>query len=565
MNTKIKYIIVTVILLIGLILRMWQLGSVPLSPDWDEAALGYDAYSIMHTGRDEFGAFMPAVLRSFDDYKPALYAYLAIPSVSIFGLTTFAVRFPSVIFGLIGILAAYFLVKELFGIDESKQKRNYGEILALTAAFLFAISPWSIQFSRTAFETNVGLTDNILLALFFLKGLKRPWMLLLAALFAGLNLSVYQSERVFTPLLVLAMVIIYKKELFAVSKKYLVWSVIVGIIAVLPMLSFIATTPDSLQRIQGTSLFSQQTPALQNTPARLAFDKNNDDVIGQLIDNRRIVYIKEVAASYLAHFDPNWLFIEGDNPRHHAPGMGLLYLVDLPFLFIGIYLLCFKKFEKKSKYLIFSWLLFAPVPAAVTFEVPHAVRTMNMLFPLLILMSFGYVAAFLFVKKYLTMGSKYKILGWGIYIVLFVFAVFNFSYYLNQYFVQQNYFNAYDWQYGYAQAIPQIKNIQGNYDTIVVSNKTPLDESYMFFLFYLKYPPQQYQSLVLQGKNLTTSSHQFDKYEFRAFDWNTEKIKKNTLFVGSASDFPGNITALKTIYYPDGKPAILLIDPKNNL
>ena len=77
---------------------------------------------------------------------------------------------------------------------------EYSEIIALLGAFLMSISPWQIQFSRTAFETNTGLTFNLLVALFFLKGLRKPWLLSLAALFAALNLAVYQSERVvYTP------------------------------------------------------------------------------------------------------------------------------------------------------------------------------------------------------------------------------------------------------------------------------------------------------------------------------------------------------------------------------
>ena len=70
---KNKMIILLVIMLLGAGLRLWQLGSVPPSPNWDEVALAYDAHSLFHTGRDEFGNFMPAVLRSFDDYKPAVY------------------------------------------------------------------------------------------------------------------------------------------------------------------------------------------------------------------------------------------------------------------------------------------------------------------------------------------------------------------------------------------------------------------------------------------------------------------------------------------------------------
>src|SRR5882672_5344130 len=75
------------ILLLAAVLRLWQLGSVPPSPDWDEAALGYNAYSIMQTGKDEYGKFMPIVLQSFDDYKPALYMYFIMPFIPIFDVS----------------------------------------------------------------------------------------------------------------------------------------------------------------------------------------------------------------------------------------------------------------------------------------------------------------------------------------------------------------------------------------------------------------------------------------------------------------------------------------------
>ena len=94
------------------VLRLWQLGNIPPSPDWDEAAIGYDAYSIIHTGSDQFGKYLPVVLRSFDDYKPAFYAYLTIPSILIFGLNVFGVRLPSAIFGILSVLAVFFLLGE---------------------------------------------------------------------------------------------------------------------------------------------------------------------------------------------------------------------------------------------------------------------------------------------------------------------------------------------------------------------------------------------------------------------------------------------------------------------
>ena len=112
MNKRIL-ILLAFIIIVASILRLWQLGKVPSSPDWDEVALGYNSYSIMQTGRDEYGKFLPIILRSFDDYKPALYSYLTIPSILIFGLNVFAVRLPSAIFGILAVIATYFLVKEL--------------------------------------------------------------------------------------------------------------------------------------------------------------------------------------------------------------------------------------------------------------------------------------------------------------------------------------------------------------------------------------------------------------------------------------------------------------------
>jgi 4-amino-4-deoxy-L-arabinose transferase-like glycosyltransferase len=559
-------IILVIILVIAIILRFYLLGSVPISPDWDEAALGYNAYSILHTGKDEYGVFLPVVLRSFGDYKPALYAYLAIPGIALSGLNIFAVRLPSAVMGVVGVVAMYFLVKELFEERETKRNsmRNYAECLALLCAFLFAVSPWELQLSRVAFETSVGLTFNILTGLFFLKGLKKPWMLSLAAFFAGLNLSVYDSEKIFTPLLVLAFIIIYRKALFAVSKKYLAFGVIIGLIVCMPMLLYFFTNPGSLGRAQETTLFSQQTQLLRYSITNLAQDTKHHDLIGMLFDNRRVIYAKEILGGYLSHFDSNWLFIEGDNARHHAPGMGLMYLLDLPFLLIGIYLFIFGEFKRQTKYVVFSWLLLGPVPASITYEVPHAVRTMNMLPMLLIFVAVGYIGAFEFFKKYKGKSIMYKGIRYGVYLLFFLFAIFNFGYYLNQYFVQQNYFNAQDWQYGYAQAVGQIASMQNRYKKIIVSNVTPLDESYIFFLFYLKYPPSQYQELSAQGQNSGSNKH-FENFYFQPFNWNIQKHEQDALYVGTPSDFPQHVTAKETIYNPDGTPAILIVDPKDNL
>ena len=115
------------IVLISSFLRLYHLQSVPPQPTVDEVSIGWNAYSILKTGADEYGNKFPVLLRAYDDWRPALYTYMVVPFVSIFGLDVFAVRLPSVILSILTIFAVYFLVKELF--KESKlrfdSRRNF--------------------------------------------------------------------------------------------------------------------------------------------------------------------------------------------------------------------------------------------------------------------------------------------------------------------------------------------------------------------------------------------------------------------------------------------------------
>lgn len=556
-------IILTGIVVIAAVLRLWQLGNVPPSPDWDEVALGYNAYSIIHTGRDEYGKFLPVILRSFDDYKPALYSYLAIPSIIIFGLNTFAVRLPSAVFGIISVIAVYFLVKELFKdklkTENLKLKNIFNtEILALLSSFFLAISPWSLQFSRVGFETNVGSALNILAALFFLKGLKKPIYLVFSALFAAFAIYTYQSEKVFLPLLVLALALIYRRQLFSVPRRYIVSAIIAGFIVVLPMVFYISTNKEALLRVKGTSIFSNQTEILKNSITKIERDGKNHDTLGLILDNRRIVYAKTIVAGYISHFDLNWLFIKGDLSRHHAPNMGLLYLFELPLVLLGIYLLIFGKFDRKAKLFVFSWFLLAPLPASITTGVPHAVRTMNFLPTWQIFSAIGLVGIIQLLSN-----IKLKILNLKIlYIVgilYFMFAVFNFIFYLDQYFVQQNYYTSKDWQYGWKETVAEVQKVQGKYKEVIVSSSEPLDEAYMFFLFYLKYSPSTYQKIGVNTSGGFAEIHSFGKYTFRPINWKIDSEKTGVLLVGPPTEIPNGVTTVKTVYYLNGEPAIRIV------
>ncbi len=537
------------ILLIGTIflaavIRLYQLGHVPISPNWDEVAFGYNAFSILGTGRDEYGKFLPVVLESYNDYKPALYVYLVAPFVSLFGLNVLAVRLPAALLGILAVLVAYFFAKELF-----KRKD-----IALLSALLLAITPMHIQFSRTAFESNIGAMVNVLIALFFIKSLKRPWLLAVSASLSALNIYLYQSEKVFTPLLLLTLVLLYRKEFFALPKRVIAASMSIGLVLILPMAWYMLTTPESLSRVKGTSSFSNTQELLETSTQRLHEDKQNNNVMGYIFENRRVVYAKSVISSYLMHFDPDWMFIKGDfKGQRHPPKMGNMFLATIPFLLIGIYSLIFGKYDRRVKKLLFVWLLFVPIPASITYDVPNTIRVLNFLPILQIIEAIGLITAFLWLYK----KFQNRLIRVGAVSIIIGAYFFNFAYYLNQYFVQYNYFSSQDWQYGYQQAVAKVQELEQNYDKVIVYNQEPLEQSYMFFLFYLKFPPKEYHKYLEHNPSgQFDATHKFGKYEFIPINPADAARNPNYLYVGRPDDFDDSDNVIKTIHHLNGNPAI---------
>ena len=167
-----------------------------------------------------------------------------------------------------------------------------------------------------------------------------------------------------------------------------------------------------------------------------------------------------------------------------------------------------------------------------------------------ILVALGLVSAYQYSKK---LNIKYLL-----YLLFVLLAGFNFVYYINQYFVQQNYFLSSDWQYGYKQAVDKTKTLSDNYEKIVVSNKGYLDQSYIFYLFYLKYPPKEYQSQMSFLQNSQTD-RKISKYEFRPINWKIDKEIKNVLYVGMPEEFPDDYPKKAEIHFLDGKPALEIV------
>ncbi len=536
------------IIIIASILRLYQLGQVPISPDWDEVALGYNAYSILKTGRDEYGTFLPLSIRSFDDYKPPLYTYLTVPSVALFDLTVWSVRLPSAIMGIFAVLGTFFLVRELF----RKSTINYQ--LSIFSSFLLAISPWHIQFSRIAFEANTGITLNIWAVATFLIGLRKKYFFPISAILFGLGMYAYHSERIFLPLLVLLLGVIFRKEVFHKENiGSIITAILIGLLVVAPLATVFANK-SSMSRAYGTSIFSNPTNLLARSISSIEYDQKLGDKIGQLFDNRRFVWTQTLLFGYLSHFSMKWLFLTGDNPRHHAPDMGLLYLWELPFILYGLYTIIKSK-DQKTKCIIIGWLLISPIAASPTTGLPHAIRTLVFLPMYQIICAIGIVHALSYMKKVYSLYFRLFV-----YWIIGLLVIFNMLYYLNMYFVQQNYEFSEFWQYGYKQAVEYTEKVKQKYKKVVVSTK--LEQSYMFFLFYSKYDPQKYlASGGTKSGGFREDRNTFDIYEFRDINWSSEQRNGDILYVGTLQDMPhGN---LLNIPYLNGQPAIEIADQPN--
>lgn len=534
-------LIIIIIIILAAGLRFYKLGTNPPSLDWDETAHGYNAYSILKTGKDEYGYKFPLYFRSFDDYKPPLYTYLVVPSVAVFGLNDFAVRFPSALLGVGSVLFTYLFVLELL------RKK---EIANLSALFL-AISPWHLQFSRVAFETNSTIFFTLLGSWAFLKAIKSKktklmFFMSISSIAFGLNLFMYHNSRVFIPLFAVGLMLLFRNKLLN-SKKYLLVPAIIAIIFSIVLIPIVTSISGQL-RFEGTTIFSDKAP-LDKSSQKIEYDKNQGLYpIGAIIHNRRLAYVPTIIENYFSHLNPNFLFFKADMDRHHAPEVGLLYLWDLPFLLAGIFFLINKNFDPKAKAILIFWFLLAPIAASVTWGVPHALRSEIYLPTFQIFTAVGIY--------YLYLSFRKNKLFLSISIIL---LIINFLFYLHQYYVHLPLKFSKAWIYGRREAAIYTASVKSNYDKVIVSTK--LEQPHEFWLYYLKYDPKKYQQEggTVSGGFLE-DRNKFDKYYFKPLHFSEQKEKGKVLFVGLPEEFPKDIHPVKKINYLNGEEAIYIVE-----
>ena len=538
MAKKVNILLFSIILLIAVLLRFYQFSNLPPSLNWDEVSIGYNAYSVFKTGRDEWGQFLPLSFRAFGDYKLPLYIYLDVPFVGSLGLNEIAVRFPSALAGIGIVVLTFFILKEL-------TKSVY---LSLWGMFISAIIPWLVTLSRIALEANLALFLTMASFYLFLQSQKMKRLLPFSATLLGLSAFSYNSSRVLILPFLLLIVIFWFRSF---NKKEAIISLVVLLIFI-NVIFFQALNVDSKARYRWTTILDEGAISRIN---QLRGSSNLSPLLNRLINNKATYFMMESSKNYLSHFDPNFLFWNGgSNLQFSIPGIGQLYLVLFPLILLGIWQIV--KERKNWQLFILGWIVIAPIPGAITRDAPHSLRTIFLAIPLV----FSAVLGIKLIKDFI----HPKIFS--------LFAVFATLILIGStYLFWQNYTNNYrkiyswSWQYGYKQALEFVETHQAQYDHIVVTKK--YGEPHEFLLFYLKYDPFKYQtnkSLVRYQESDWFWVDKFDKFEF-INDWEIKnKVlgTRNTLLITSPNNYPADSQILGTINFLDGKKAFEIVEIK---
>jgi 4-amino-4-deoxy-L-arabinose transferase-like glycosyltransferase len=553
---KNKFIILALLIaLLGFFLRLWQLGSIPISLHWDEAALGYNAHSLLKTGRDEYGNLFPLIFKSFGDYKPGLYVYLAAVSEAIFGLNEFAVRLPSALFGALGIFLLFLVVNELF--SDFKERKT----VALIASFVLATSPWHYHYSHGAWEVNVFMTFLLLGIWLFLKAKKKNQRFYyFSAFIFGLCFYLYQGAKMLVPLAVLGFLIFFRKKLIKTPRKVLILSVAILTFMALPIY-FSAFLGGAGGRLKVMSLFSYPRSVEEAEKIAQEAGVTPQSLEFQIFHGPFNYYTRGVMGRYLNHFSGRFLFFEGDwsNPRHSVPHAGVLNHLAIFFLPLGAYCLVSQKIKNQA--LLWYWLLVGPLPAALTRDVVQATRAYFLVFPVAIITAFGIWFAYQFVKE------RFFVLKWGTILFLGCLWIFSFVFYLDQFMVHAPVANSEYWPYGYKETVNFIKDKTSDYLEVVFTQK--YGQPYIYYLFYTAYDPQKYQAqakLVEHLEGDVGQVEEIDNIKFQNLYWPSDRSEKNTLYIGATYEIPqkdiieDEAKILKDIYFLNGVLAFRIVE-----
>ena len=547
---------IILIFLLGLFLRTIGISSLPAGFTADEAAFGYNAYSLLTTGKDEWGVPFPLALRSFGDFKLPLYAYIDVPFVSIFGLTPTAVRLPSALLGSFAVLVIYLLTKELAA-DFDKS-----EFTPLLSAILLAFSPWHIMISRGAFEANLTTFLSPLGLLLMIKGLRRETLLYLGVMVLGLNLYSYHSARMFTFFILVIFFLYFKDKISLLSAKWLKALGIFFIFALPMMVSFVTK---SSRRVSDIAIF-HPTDNWQNLAETQYFltQSGKPRFITRIFENKITTTTRTFLENYFSYLSPQFLFTSGPSESTYGmmPGRGVLYLWVLPLLLIAIST-AIKYPSSQRKILALVLLGFIPASLAKGLSAAARAATVIPFLELFVSLGFSY--------WWLKNSRRHPLKSPLVKLTFLIFSIYISLSYIFSYVFLSPLQTAPSMAYGWKQATAYLNKFPQH--RILINRG--LSEPHIFIAFYNKLDPATYQTQTqdwyrYEKQNLKfldmLGEYSLGRYTIKTVDFNTDINLSDTIIVAKPFDINAfKITPDYVINYPSGQPALVIIHSRKTL
>lgn len=485
---------VTLIVLLGGFIRVYDFTQIPPGLYIDEVAIGTDAYDILTTGKDQYGVHMPLLFASLGDYKVPGYIYLVALSMAIFGKNEFAIRFPSAFFGTLTLLVVFLLVQNL--LQKNEKTKKSADSIALFASGILAITPWHVHLSRGGFEAIVAL-------FFFLLGLytgilfwekKKIWLILGTSICFVIALYTYDSYRIIVPLTAFVGFVLGLKD----KEKRIAISIssIVLCLFAWPLFLF-SLAPEGQARFLATSAFVEN-------PYKTGFLVSVGDLA---------IFLR----NYFSYFSLTYLFRFGDQiNRNQVNDFGILYIWQLPFIIAGLYFLTKIK-NTMLKTILAICLFVGIIPGALTRPSPHTIRFVIGSVVYVMLTAFGIYQLWIQKKKWIR----------ATLVLIGIFAMIEIGYYFHYYYVNYSKEALLDWG-GSCKAVAQSAR-QLQYQHIVVDSNLNCIPDY--FLFYTP---------TMKVTYVNTS-------------WTKPKAWKNakTLYIRPYYGNPKPANLVETIYLPN--------------
>lgn len=532
-----------IVLLLAAILRLYKLDYLSLFGD--ELDVGYHAFSILKTGKDYSGNLLPLQFHSLAEWRTPLYLYTSVPTVALFGISALGVRLPAAIFGVLSIYVFYLLLNKI----NSKNLKIFNLSLEVWGSLFLAISPWHIQYSRAGFEVTLMLFLLMSGLVIFLNSLENKGKHLWLAVSAFILMPwAYNTAKLFAPLFMILLAIIYRKEIFKFSKNNLAKTAVAGLILGLPLV-FNTLYGGGAQRIGVISIFNSDfNEELIGIKRQIDAAANVNPFVTKLVHNKYQYWLGEIKNNLLQSVSSEFLFISGDvNLRHSPNNLGMLYSIEVITLLLGIYF-AFKLIKnKKLKLVLISWLLIGLLPSALTIDGgSHATRLILVLPVYIFLIAYGFY------------GLKKLRIFYLILLALYFFA------YQHNFWVHYKIDSGKWWHSGWEEVISFAKAEEANYEKIIISTKG--EPPKIFFLGHSEYNPTDWQ-------NKNYNNYSFMHLDSSSiYDWG-EKLEENTLYLAPAEEVvvnlvaepertPGNLELLKSSTLPSGEPAYYVFTKK---